>query len=73
MLFLFPGNGLRRAFARARIGVGPLTTNRQPAPVTQTPVTAQIHQPFDVHGRGAAQIAFYQMVLINSFTNPDYF
>src|SRR6185312_8066137 len=47
-LLLLAGDGFGRPLARARIGMGPLTTHRQSTPMAQAPVTAEIHQPFDI-------------------------
>src|SRR4029077_1574077 len=69
VLFLLAGDGLGRAFAGARVGVGALSTNREPAPVTQPAVAAEIHQPLDVHGNFAPQIAFHDIVAVDHFAN----
>jgi len=58
MLFLLAGYRPGRAFPGAGVGLGPLPPHRKPLPVTQSPVTAEIHQALDVHGYIAAQITF---------------
>src|SRR5580693_6612207 len=47
-LFLLAGDRLGRSLAGAGVGVGPLPANRQAAAVTQAPVAAEIHKPFDI-------------------------
>ena len=37
--------------------MGPLAAHRQPAAMPETAITAEIHQPLDVHRHLAAQIA----------------
>jgi hypothetical protein len=69
MLFLPAGNRPGRALPGAGIGLGTLAPNRQPLPVPQTPVTAEIHQPLDVHGYIPAEIAFDLNILVDIF--PD--
>jgi hypothetical protein len=46
-----------RPFAGSRIGPGPLTTQRQTTPVTDTPVAAKIHQALDIHRHFTTKIA----------------
>src|SRR6056297_2810390 len=45
------------AFARACVGVRPLTAHRQVPAVTQTTVATEVHQTLDVHLHLAAKIA----------------
>src|ERR1700678_4524128 len=62
---LFLGSGLLLArdralgtFARARVGLGSLSANRQSAAMTQSAIAADIHQTLDVALNLASQIAF---------------
>jgi len=41
----------------ARVGVGPLSANRQPTPVTNSSVGTEVHETFYVHGYFTAQVA----------------
>src|SRR5215467_7134578 len=68
-LLLLAGDRLRRTLAGPRVGVGALAANRQAAPMPQTPVAAEIHQPFDVHCRLASQIALNHIVAVNHFAD----
>src|SRR5215468_8901184 len=66
---LLAGDRLGWTFAGPRIGVGALAANRQAAPMAQTPIATEIHEPFDVHRRLAPQIAFDEIVAINHFAD----
>src|SRR5271154_7097878 len=66
-LFLLAGDSLGRALAGSCIGMGTLATHRQAATVTQAPIATEIHQPLDVHGNFASQIALYQIVAVDHF------
>src|SRR6185437_12758088 len=48
---------LARTLARAGIGAGALAAYRQATAVPDAAVAAEVHQPLDVHGDLAAQIA----------------
>src|SRR5437016_9185997 len=67
-LFL-AGDGFGRPFASARIGMRTLTPHWQATAMPQPPVAAEIHQPFDIHGNVAPQIAFHHIVTIDHFAN----
>jgi hypothetical protein len=56
--FLLARNSLSTALPRAGISSGPLATHRQSFPMPESPVTADIHQPFDVHLHFGPQSAF---------------
>src|SRR5262249_45290587 len=73
VLFLLAGDGLGWAFAGARVGVGALSTNRQAAPVTQSAVAAEIHQPLDVHRNLAPQVAFAHVVAVAHLAGLQHF
>src|SRR6476659_5225088 len=62
---LLAGNGFGRTLAGAGVGVGALAMDRQALAVTQTPIAAEIHQPLDVHGNLAPQIAFDHVVAVD--------
>ena len=47
-----------RPFARPCIRTGTLAPERQSAPVANSAVAAEVHQPLDVHRRFAPQITF---------------
>jgi hypothetical protein len=54
---LFSANGPTRTFARTGVGLRTLPTYWQPSSVTYTTIHAQVHQPFDIHGDLASQVA----------------
>src|SRR6478736_2461499 len=53
---LLAGDGLARALARARIGLGALTVDREPTAVTQPLVAADLHLAANVARNLAAQV-----------------
>src|SRR2546423_15156399 len=67
-LLLLAGNRFSRTFARARIGMGALTTHRQSAAMTKPAIAAKIHQTLDVHARLPTQVAFDHVVAVDHFT-----
>jgi hypothetical protein len=56
-LLLQRRSALAGTFARAGIGTRTLTSHRQAAAMTESPVATDIHQTLDVHGRFAAKVA----------------
>src|ERR1700692_1533431 len=68
-LLLLACDRLRRPLAGARIGMSALAADRKAAPVPQPTIAAQIHQPLDVHGYLAPQIAFNHIVMVDHFAN----
>src|ERR1700736_6704875 len=73
LLLLLAGDRLRRTLARARVGMGALTTHRQSAAMAQAAIAAEIHQPLDVHAGLATQVAFDHVVAVDHFTNLQHF
>src|ERR1700676_5523983 len=73
LLLLLAGDRLGRALARARVGMGALTTHRQSAAMTQAAIAAEIHQTLDVHAGFATQVAFDQIVAVDHFTDLQHF
>src|SRR6056297_3123659 len=71
-LLLLAGDRLGRTLAGAGIRVGPLTAHRQAAPVAQAAITAQIHQPLDVHGLGPAEVALHGKVRVDVLANRQH-
>ena len=51
-------HGLLGTLAGARVGLGALAVHRHAAPVTDAAVAADVHEPLDVLGALAAQVAF---------------
>ena len=41
--------------------------------MAQSPIAAEIHQAFDIHGDIAPEIALHHVILVNHFTDLDYF
>ena len=72
-LFLLAGDGLCRAFAGTRVGVGPLTTHRQVTAVTQATVATKVHQTLDVHLCLTAQVAFDGQVGVDVLSGSQNF
>src|SRR3954451_2048438 len=65
---LLAGDGLARALARARVGLGALTVDGQPATVTQPLVAADLHLAADVASNLAAQVTLDAEVLVDVVT-----
>src|SRR6185503_14730958 len=59
-----------RALAPARVGLGPLASDREPAPVAQAAVGADFHQPLDVLRSLAAQVAL-DLARFDRLAQPD--
>src|SRR3712207_5671117 len=62
---LLAGDGLARALARARVGAGALTVDRQTTPVAQALVAADLDLATDVGGDLAAQVSLHPEVLVD--------
>src|SRR5438876_11718219 len=71
-LLLFSGNRARRALARPPVRVSALTPHRQSLAVAQPPVTAEIHQPLDIHRDLPPQIAFDRVIAIDHFADTQH-
>src|SRR5271163_1408761 len=63
-LFLLAGDRLGRPLAGACVGMGPLPADRKAAAMTQPAVAAKVHQPLDIHGNFAPQIALDDIVAV---------
>src|SRR5271165_857426 len=72
-LLLLARNRLGRTLARTGVGMGALSTNRQAAAMSQSPVAPKIHQPLDVHGNLTPKVALDHVVAINDFANLKHF
>src|SRR6266550_6368061 len=72
-LLLLAGDRLGRTLARARVGVGALTTHRQSAAMTQAAIAAEIHQTLDIHAGLAPQVAFDHIVAVNHLADLQHF
>src|SRR5262252_8007774 len=68
-LLLLACDRLGRTLAGSSVGVGALAANRKAAPMPQTPIATEIHEPFDVHRRLASQIAFDKIIAIDHFAD----
>jgi hypothetical protein len=68
LLFLLAGNGLCRAFAGTRIGVGTLATHRQITAMPQSPQTTKVQIALDIHRRLAAKVTFNQEIRVDNVT-----
>src|SRR5580658_7105863 len=66
------GDRPRRTLARAGIGMSALSPHRQPLAMAQAPIAAEIHQPLDVHGHLAAQIAFDRVVVVDDLADAQH-
>src|SRR5579859_59778 len=73
LLLFLAGDGLRRALARTRVGVGALTAHRQAAAMTQAAIAAEIHQPLDVDTGLAAKVALDDVVAVDDFADLQHF
>src|SRR3954452_2196002 len=72
-LLLLAGDGLGRALARARIGVGTLTAHRQTATMTQAAIAAKVHQTLDVDANLTTQVALDEIVAVDHFADLEHF
>src|SRR3978361_1284155 len=72
-LLLLAGDRLGRALARARVGVGTLTTHRQTAAMTQAAIAAEVHQTLDVDADFTTKIALDQIVAVDDFADLKHF
>src|SRR5437868_3924335 len=72
-LLLLACDGLGRALARARIGVGPLTAHRQTATMTQAAIATEVHQALDVDADFTTQIALDHIVAVDHFADLEHF
>src|SRR5262249_40143696 len=68
-LFLLAGNRLGRTLAGPGVGMRALAADRQAAPMPQPAVAAEIHQPLDVHGHFAPQIALNHVVAVDDLAD----
>src|SRR5262249_4048289 len=71
-LFLLAGNRSRRTLARARIGVRPLTPDRQAPPVAQAAIAAEFQQALYVPRHGAAQVALDRVFAVDQLAPPQH-
>src|SRR6185312_3336049 len=69
LLLLLASDRLGGALAGAGVGVGALAANRQALAVAQAAIAGQVHQPLDVDGHLAAQIAFDLVVAIDGLAD----
>src|SRR5579862_780312 len=69
-LFLLARDRARRTLAGAGVGVGALAAHRQPLPMPQAAIAAQIHQPLDVHRDLPAQIALDRELAVDQLAHP---
>jgi len=53
--------------------MSPLAANGQATAMANTPVTTEIHQPFDVQGHFTAKFAFDLIILVYGFADPGQF
>src|SRR3954454_17239993 len=60
-----------RALADACVGLGPLAPDREPAAVAEAAVGADLHQPFDVLGALAAEVAL-DLVLLDRLAQANH-
>src|SRR5207248_4773544 len=69
---LLRNRALARSLARPRVGPRALTTHGQPAAMTHAAVTADLHQPLDVHRDFFAQVPFDAPLLLDDAADlPD--
>jgi hypothetical protein len=49
--------------------MGTLPSNRKPSPVSQSPIRAYLHEPFNIHGNSFAQVPFDHSIPLDNI--PD--
>jgi len=59
------------SFTSPGIGMRPLAPDWESAPMAQAPITADFHEPLDVHGNSLAQIAFHHAISLDYVSDPD--
>src|SRR5688572_7198555 len=69
---LLLGDSATRTLSGTGIRMSPLSPNRKSPAVAQTPVATDLHETFDIHGNGFAQIAFHHSVPLNNIAHADY-
>src|SRR5690606_17387525 len=69
---LLAGDGLARTLARASVGVGPLSTDRQAATVANSLIGADLDLPLDVLLDLPTQITFYIELLVDEAADPGH-
>jgi hypothetical protein len=72
-LFLLPSNSSGRAFSGAGVGLGALAPHRKSLAMTQSPVTAKVHESFFFHRNVTPQITFNLDVLVDVIPDLGYF
>jgi len=73
LLLLLLYSAAAGTLAGSGIGVGSLTPHRQAAFVTQAAVTADFHEPFDVHGNLGSQGTFHVVFILNNVAKDFFF
>src|SRR3712207_2781142 len=69
---LLAGDRHRLALARARVGVGALAAHRQAAAVPQAAVAGHVHQPLDVHGDLAPEVALDPVLAVDQLADAEH-
>jgi hypothetical protein len=59
-----------RSLAGARVSVGSLTTTRQTAPMAESAVAAEVHEPLNVHVDLTTKVTFDLEVLVDALADP---
>lgn len=63
------GNRLLLTLAGTRVGLCTLSTHRQTATMSKTPITTDIHQPFDVKLNFSPQLTFDLVLIFNQLSD----
>src|SRR5690348_2895226 len=66
---LLAGDRATRTLLRASVGVRPLTTNGQTAPMTDAAIRSDVHQSLDVHRDFGAERAFDLVLTLDDAAN----
>src|SRR4029078_6086971 len=70
LLLALTPDGLLRALARARVGAGALTADGEAPALPEPAVAADLHQPLDVRGALAAEVALDREVRVDVRAQP---
>src|SRR5262249_20387238 len=69
-LLLVRDRALSRSFAGSRVGMSALSTHREAAPVTISPIRTDLDEPLDIDRSILSQVSFDATLAFNHLTDP---